>query len=188
MKKQLIISLFAAAIMFAGEYNSYAEMCGCMGRPGDGMHEEAMPPMRGMQHPGRGMMSDEHPMWRHLMGLGLNEKQKAEVKEIRHRVMKDMVKKKADGLIARTEMKELIDRDPVEMKAVEAKLKQIETLNTEMQLSFIGAVEEAKSKLTPEQREKLKETFSEMGPMMGGGGMMHGGMRMPTPCEKEEMQ
>ena len=71
--------------------------------------------------------------------------------------MKKMIKKRADECIAGIEMKELMDKDPVDIKAVEAKLKQIETIKTEMQLSLIRAAEEAKSKLTPEQRKKFKE-------------------------------
>ena len=156
----------------------------------------------GMMYGARGMKSDgkmheimldnEHPMWRYLIGLGLNEKQKAEVKEIRHRVMKEMIKKRADERIAGIEMKELIDKDSVDMRAVEAKLKQIETLKTEMQLSLIRAAEEAKSKLTPEQRKKFKE-MREIAPDMGPpmmGGMVHGDMRMPPPHrgKEDEMQ
>ncbi len=104
--------------------------------------------------------------------------------------MKEMIKKRPDELIAVIEMKELIDKDSVDMKAVEAKLKQIETLKTEMHLSLIKAIEEAKSKLTPEQRKKFKEMreiASDMGlPMMGG--MMRGDMKMPPPQRGKEAE
>jgi Spy/CpxP family protein refolding chaperone len=132
----------------------------------------------------------EFPMWGYLMDLGLDEKQKAEVKEIKSRVMKEMIKKRADEHVARIELKDLLDKDPVNMKAVEAKLKQIETINTEMHLSLIKAREEVKSKLTPEQRKKFKEMLemeTDMGPPLMGRMMMHGGMRMPPPpCEKKK--
>ena len=135
-----------------------------------------------------GMPEAEHPMWKHLMALGLNEKQKVEVREIRNRVIKEMIKKRADVRIAGIEMKELIDKDPVDMKAVEAKLKQIEALKTEMQVSLIRAIEEAKSKLTPEQRKKFKEMLEiapDMGPPMMGA-MRHDSMRMPLPPPEKQ--
>ncbi len=186
MKRQLTISAIITMMMFVG-------ICFAQNASADerGMRHH----MGGMEGDGRphGMMTeDEHPMWRHLMDLNLDEKQKAELKEIRSRIMKEMVKKKADERLAGIELKDLLDKDPVDMKAVEAKLKQIETIRTEIHLSHLRAREEVKSKLTPEQRKKFKETFSEMGPIMGGRemheGMMRGGMRMPPPCEKEEMQ
>ena len=39
-------------------------------------------------------------------------------------------------------------------KAVEAKVKQLEMMRTEMHLSHIKAMEDIKTKLTPEQRKK----------------------------------
>jgi hypothetical protein len=75
------------------------------------------------------------------------------------------------------------------MKAVEAKLRQIETAKTEAHLSLIRAREEVKSQLTPELRKKFRE-MPEMEPTTGPpmrGGMMHGGMRTPPrPCETNE--
>lgn len=186
MKKQLIISLFITTIMFAGAYNSFAEMYGCKDISKGVMQEESMPQMRGMQHQGMGMMGEEHPMWRHLMSLDLNEKQKAEISEISNRVLKEMIKKRADENIAGIEMKELIDKDPVDLKAVETKLKQIETLKTEMHLSLIRATEEIKTKLTSMQRKKFKEA-TEIGPIIEGRdvmqGMMRSRMRVPPPCD-----
>lgn len=134
-----------------------------------------------------GMRYEGHPMWGRLMGLDLDQKQKAAVGEIRSRTMKEMVRKRADQRIAQIELKDLLERDPVDMKAVESKLKQIEASRTEKHLSLIRAREEIKGTLRPEQREKMKEAFGT-GPMMsrGGmpGGMMRGGMGMLPPCEQ----
>jgi Spy/CpxP family protein refolding chaperone len=58
------------------------------------------------------------------------------------------------------------------MNAVEAKVKQLEAMKTEMQLSHIKAMEECKAKLTPEQRKKFREMI-EAEPMMEGMGMKH---------------
>ena len=86
--------------------------------------------------------------------------------------MKEKIRRTADMRIAQIELKDLLSRDPVDMKAVEAKVKQLEAMRTEMQLSHIKAMEECKAKLTPEQRKKLREMI-EAGPMMEGMGMKH---------------
>jgi Spy/CpxP family protein refolding chaperone len=160
-------------------------------RTGDGLHEEGMPPMPEMPHPGMGMMvriGPEHAMWRSLMSLGLDDKQKEAIKEIKNKVMKEMIKKSANEQVANIELRELLDKDPVNMKAVEAKLKQIETVETEMHLTLIRAREEVISKLTPDQAKRFKE-MSNMAPPMGSlmmGGTMRGFMRMPLPSYKEQ--
>jgi Spy/CpxP family protein refolding chaperone len=191
--RRISLSLFLGfLLMVFASYDTYAETRGPVVQVGD-LQEEGMPMTLPMRHSGMEMMGimpeAEHPMWMYLMDLGLDEKQKAEVKEIKSRLMKEMIKKRADELVIHIELKDLLDKDPVNMKAVEAKLKQIETIKTEMHLSLIRAVEEAKSKLTPEQRKNFKEIL-EMEPGIGFpmmGGAMHGGMRMPPPpCEKKE--
>jgi Spy/CpxP family protein refolding chaperone len=199
MKRFKVALLLVFLLVIVGAESSYAQMCGCMGKMGEDM-ERGMP-MRGeMKHPGMermgGMRGEDHPMWKHLMGLGLDEQQKEAVKAIKSRQMKDMIKKRADKQIAKLELKELLDRDPVDMKAVEAKLKQIEAIETDMHLSHIRTMEEVKAKLTPDQKKKMKEMI-DMGPMRGGMGMMQGcgmmggmmqrgGMGMTPPAEKQE--
>jgi len=74
--------------------------------------------------------------------------------------------------IAQIELKDLLSQDPVDMKAVEARVKQLGEMKAEMQLSHIKAMEECKTKITPEQRKKLREMI-EAEPMMGGIGMKH---------------
>jgi Spy/CpxP family protein refolding chaperone len=85
---------------------------------------------------------------------------------------KETIRRTADMRIAQIELKDLLTQEPVDMKAVEAKVKQLETMRTEMQLSHIKAMEECKTKLTPEQRKKLREMM-EAGPMMEKMGMKH---------------
>ena len=197
--KRLLVGLFLGLLsMIFLSHNSYAETRGPIGDTGRGCQDEGMhmvpPPMRlhGMEI--EGIPGADHLMWEHLMGLGLDEKQREAIKEIKSRVIKEAIRKRADERIAGIELKDLLDKDPVDMKAVEAKLKQIEIIKTEMHLSLIMATEEIKSKLTPEQRKKfqeMQEMDPNMGPPMLGGMMRGGGMRMmpPPPCEnKMEMQ
>jgi Spy/CpxP family protein refolding chaperone len=183
MKRLLLVLLLGLFSLTWGSHHAYAETGGPIGNAGWGLHEEGMPMMRPMGHHGMGVMEAEHPMWRHLMDLGIDEKQREEIKEIKSRVTKDSIRKRADLDVARVELREVLDKDPVDINAAEAKLKKTGSLLTDIQLSHIKALEEVKAKLTPEQKKKFKEVL-ERNPMMGE--KSHGGMKMPTPREKKE--
>jgi Spy/CpxP family protein refolding chaperone len=110
----------------------------------------------------------------HFKILNLDEQQKASIGEIKSRMMKETIKRTADMRIVQIELKDLLSQDAVDMKAVEAKVRQLGTLQTEMHLSHIKAMEDIRTKLTPEQRKKLKEMIeSRPRPMMEGMGMKH---------------
>ena len=179
MKRILVGFLMGfLAIVFATQYSS-AQTCG----QGGGLWDAGSPMVSSMRHDGRGMTRREHPLWRSLMSLGLDEKQMESIKEIKNRVMKDTIRKSADLEVARIDLKDIIHMDQVDMNAAEAMLKKIASLQTDIRLSHIKAMQEIKSKLTPEQRKKFKE-MREMGP--GQERMMHGGMRMTTQAGKQE--
>ncbi len=174
MRKGLISLFFGIILVAAVALTAQAQMCdGCMQEGGMMQGMGMMHGMDGM-HDGK-MLGDEHPMWKHLMGLGLDDKQKDALKALRSKTMKDMIKKRADKQIADIELKDLLDKDTVDMKAVEASLKKNESLKMEMALAHIRAREEMKALLTPEQRKRLKEMM-EPGHTGCGmtGGMMHG--------------
>ena len=192
MRKSMI-SIFLGSIFIAAlAMNAHAQqMCGCMDGSGRGMRggmmecgeHQGMGMMHGMggMQGGGMMMEDNHPLWKCLMNLGLDEKQIDALKALRSRTMKDMIKKRADKQIAGIELKDLLDKDPVDMKAVEASLKKNEALKTEMFLANIKAREEMKSILTPEQRKRLKDmmkTACGAGCGMMGGDTEHKDMPM----------
>jgi Spy/CpxP family protein refolding chaperone len=193
MRKSLAGMFFGFIFIAALVSNAQAQMCGCMGEKDEGMQKGSM--MGGMGHQGMGMMhgmggmqgggmmmDDDHPMWKHLMGLGLDDKQKDALKALRSKTMKDMVKRQADKQIAGIELKDLLDKDPVDMKSVEASMRKNESLKTEMFLAHIKAHEEMKSILTPDQRKRLKEMMApgrDAGCGMMGGGAEHKDMPMP---------
>jgi len=118
------------------------------------------------------MMAVEQHMSPYLMALNLDEQQKASIGEIKSRMMKETIRRTADMRIVQIELKDLLSKDPVDMTVVEAKVKKLEMMRTEMLLSHIKTVEECKTKLTPAQRKKLGAMI-EAGPMMYGRGMMH---------------
>ena len=180
MRKSLMSIFFGFIVIAALALNANAQMCGCMdgsgGMPGGKMecmeHQgmDMMHGMGGMQGCGM-MMDDDHPMLKHIMDLGLDEKQKEAFKALRSKTMKDMIKKRADKQIAGVELRDLLGKDVVDMKAVEASVKKSESLRTEMFLAHIRAHEEMKSILTPEQRKRLKEMMAGRGAgcaQMGG--------------------
>jgi len=151
-----VISIVSLAVLAYGEKDDHGMGPGMMGDCGmDGQ-----------------MMGAEHHMSKHLMGLDLDEQQRTLIGEIKSRMMKDNIRRTADMRILQIELKDLLRQDPVDMKAVEAKVKQSEMVRTEMHLSHIKAMEDIKTKLTPEQRKKFREML-EAGPMMEGMGMMH---------------
>jgi len=118
------------------------------------------------------MMEAEHHMAKHLKSLSLDEQQKSLIGEIKSRMMKETIRRTADMRIVQIEVKDLLSQDPVAMKAVEAKVKQLEMMRTEMHLSHIKAMEDCKTKLTPEQRKKLREMIEDE-PMMEEMGRKH---------------
>jgi len=159
MKRQMIMNVIVTIMMLVGAYVAQTASADAR-EPKHGRED-----MKGDRQMHEMSMDDEHALWRHIMGLNLDEKQKAEIKEIKSRVMKENIRKRADLHLARIELKDLLDKETVDMKAVETKLKQIEAGKTEVRLSHIRAREEVKSLLTPEQRKKFKE-MPEMGTMM----------------------
>ncbi len=151
MKKLMIGILTGFLFLAAASHESYANQCGCgseMGMQGGAR----------MMHHGPGFTKEaEHFPWQKLMGLGLSDKQIDALKAIRNRVAKDTIKKRADLQLARVELREMLDKDSVDMGAVEASLKKAEAVKTDLHLSHIKAMEEIKAILTPEQRKKFKE-------------------------------
>lgn len=147
--KRIMFGMFAGLLLLVlGLYVPKAE--GCPGNAGNCMHED------GMKHQDMDMMGGMH-IWGALMSLNLDEKQKEEMSGIKNRMTKEAITKKANLDIVRMELKDILHKEPVDMKAVEAKLKQIAALKTDIHLSHIKAMEETKSKLTPEQKKQFKE-------------------------------
>jgi Spy/CpxP family protein refolding chaperone len=102
--------------------------------------------------------------------LGLDEKQTAAFKAIHLRMKKERIQKNAEISIAELELREVLDNEPVDMKTAEAKVRQIDSLRSELKILHIRTHEEVKAMLTPEQRKKLG-SFMGMGMMGCGMGM-----------------
>jgi Spy/CpxP family protein refolding chaperone len=93
--------------------------------------------------------------------LELSDGQVKALKSIKMDFLKGKLRKEADLKIAHLELKALMEDDTASLKEIEAKLKSVEKLRTDIKLSHIKAFRESKALLTPEQTEKLQES-SEM--------------------------
>jgi Spy/CpxP family protein refolding chaperone len=172
--KKLVLSIITAAFLIGvAAASANAQMGGQMDMgPGCGM----------------GMWDGAHG--RHIIStLGLDDNQTAQAKSILFKLQKDMIKKRSDIGVAEVELEEILGKVPVDMKAVEAKVKQIASLKTDAALLHIQGIEDIKAKLNPEQKKKLTEMMRSKG--MAGGmmnwpmmkGHMHKGHH-PEPAQE----
>ena len=116
---------------------------------------------------GMGMWDGAHAM--HVIcALGLDDNQSKEVKIVLLKLQKELIQKRANIQVAEIELSEILDKDTVDIKIAETKVKQIASLKTEAAIMHIQGIEDVKAKLTPEQKKKL----SEMMQMRHGKGMM----------------
>jgi Spy/CpxP family protein refolding chaperone len=128
---------------------------------------------------GMGMWDGAHAM--HVISsLGLDDNQSTEVKAVLRKFQKEMIQKRADIQVAEIELKEILEKDPVDVKVAETKVKQIASLKTETAMMHIQGIEDVKAKLTPEQKKKLSE-------MMQMRGMGHGKAMADCPMMKGKM-
>lgn len=174
MKKSVLFLALAVVFLVGLGMDSEARMYGKGHDHGRGMGMAMEPGTCGdcMGMPGEGRMMG-HGMRVMSKRLGLDEKQAGEFKELHLKMKKESIKKKAEIKIAELELREMLDADPVDMKTVETKVRQIESLRSELKLQHIRTHEAVKAMLTPEQKEKL-DTFMGMGMKMGRGMGMTG--------------
>lgn len=138
----------------------------------------AHPPFRPMVgHRMMGGHALERPLisfiLQHREELNLSDEQVRVLETLRSEFQKEAVKKHADLEVAEMELRGLEQREPVDLEAIEAKVRQIEALQTELRLSRIRTIVKGKEVLTPEQRKKL-ESLERAVPahLMMGRGMM----------------
>lgn len=124
---------------------------------------------------GRGMHG-EQMMAEKFEALGLDEKQKETVKAIHLKTKKEMIRKKADIDVAQVELKEMLGQDTVDLQAAEAKVKQIESLKSDMKMTHIRTREEVKKVLTPDQKKKFASMHDGCMECGEGAGGPHCGM------------
>ncbi len=151
----------------------HANIMGPPGEPGTGPEGPGCPAAP-MAPPHRPFMHKAGlGMWKNLPALGLSDKQREALREIESRAMKNGIRKRADLATAGVDLTDLVSGDKVDMMAVQAKVKEIASLEADLRISHIKAMEEAKAVLTPEQRKKLKETWGPCDRRMAGRPIPH---------------
>lgn len=161
MKRMLRFFILNILFLFVALPFSYAKPAPVMDNAENVFQEEGPSPMMSPSHcpmePMKGMPDFRPPSLMHMEFLKLSEKQKEAIKEIENSVAKELIRKKADEQIAGIELRELLDKETVDLKAVGTKLKQIGDIKTDAQLIVFKSMEDMKAKLTAEQRAMLKK-------------------------------
>jgi len=155
---------------------------GMMGGMGAGMKPMGPPACGGMGCQGIDLMKILHH-WASCFvtqkdQLGLTDSQVDQIQSILNSHMKYAIPKNADRRVLLIEIQELLVKDKVNLKEVEAKVKAMERLNAELDMQGVRTLEEALSCLTSEQQIKAKALFKKSVCMraMGMGGTDRGMM------------
>ncbi len=128
---------------------------------------------------GMGMMhSSAGHLIRHLLkhekDIGLTADQVTKLKEMHLNLDKTRIKSEADIQVAERELKALTDDEKSDLGAIEAKLKQSESLQTGLRMVSIKARRDVLALLTPEQRAKEKAEHEKMMQQYKSGGSGQG--------------
>lgn len=100
-------------------------------------------------------------MLRHRHKLDLSLQQVQHLEDLRDGYQREAIRSDAGIRIAEVDLKRLLKADTVDLEQVNGKLQEIEHLKAEMRLARIRAIEQAKTLLSPEQREKLSPLLGE---------------------------
>lgn len=93
--------------------------------------------------------------------LDLSSEQVKNLERLRNDFEKESIRKEAAIRVAKLELREFLDAQPVDMTKVEAKVREIERLRADLRFARIRAVQKAKEQLSVEQRQKLEELLAD---------------------------
>jgi Spy/CpxP family protein refolding chaperone len=120
----------------------------------------------------------------HREELGLSVEQVGRLFTLRDGFAKEARKKGETLEKLEQDLDQSLGPGPVDLRAVEAKMKEAEALRTDLRLARIKVIEEGKGVLTPEQRAKFMELVKQA-PRPSGGATQGG--TAPTTRGMEEM-
>jgi len=100
-------------------------------------------------------------MLRYKDELGLSADQVQSLERLRADFQREAIRRDADLRIAVMDLAALLEKDPVDLGPVEAKLREVERLRVDLRLARIRAIEQGKAQLTAEQRAKLRTLLAE---------------------------
>jgi hypothetical protein len=111
------------------------------------------------------MKSEERPliafMLRNREKLDLSAAQVKNLEQLRNDFQKESIRKDADLRVAEMDLNGLLVADKVDMAKVEAKVREIERLRSDLRIARIRTIQKGKEVLTADQRKKLQELLAE---------------------------
>jgi Spy/CpxP family protein refolding chaperone len=137
----------------------------------DGRGDKGM----GMMGTGNAMHEEMH-LFHTIKSLDLKDKQIEDITALHNNYAKILVVKRADVQVSEIELKEILGKEPVDLKAAEDKVKQTEGIKSDIRIQLLRFNEEAKALLTPEQKTALKKKLDMTS--------MHGSMMVDCPMMK----
>jgi len=144
---------------------------GPMGHMG---HMEGMSSMHG-EGGGYGGMSARMSAENLKQRLGLTDDQTAKLKELRRNYLKETTMQSARVRVAELELADLLDEKKLDASKIEKKVKEIESLKSELMMGRLRSLIKSADFLTPEQFTQFRAMTMQR---MGAGGMGQMG-RMP---------
>jgi Spy/CpxP family protein refolding chaperone len=93
--------------------------------------------------------------------LGLSTEQVRNLERLRNSFEKESIRKEADIRVAKMDLRDLLNAQPVDMSKVEAKVREVERLRADLRFARIRTAEKGKEQLTSDQREKLEALLSD---------------------------
>jgi Spy/CpxP family protein refolding chaperone len=139
--------------MMSGGGMAMDGMMGMMGMQGRGMGHDMM----GMQ----GMMN----MMQAMSQMDLTPEQKKNIQQIKIKHQKEAIPLFGKIQMSGVELQEILLGDPIDVAKAKEKIKEKHDAMMELEMSHLLLVQQLKSHLTPEQRERM-ESMMEMKPQM----------------------
>jgi hypothetical protein len=111
------------------------------------------------------MKNEERPLiafiLRNRERLGLSAAQVKTLEQLRNDFQKESIRKDADLRVAEMDLNGLLGAEKIDMPKVEAKVREIERLRTDLRLARIRTIQKGKEVLTADQRKKLHELLTD---------------------------
>ena len=105
-------------------------------------------------------------MLSHREELGLSSGQVQTLEGLRAKFQKEAIRADADLRVAEMDLSQLLSKEPADMTAVDAKIRDIEKRRADLRVARVRAIESGRAVLSADQREKLRTLLAEPEPAM----------------------
>jgi hypothetical protein len=105
-------------------------------------------------------------MLSHREELGLSSGQVQTLEGLRAKFQKEAIRADADLRVAEMDLSQLLSKEPADMTAVDAKIREIEKRRADLRVARVRAIESGRAVLSADQREKLRTLLAEQQPAM----------------------